>query len=76
MLKVMANLVFNGKDGQALTNSLLVAEKFGKEHRSVLSSIRELIKGGCRKLCRPHVYGNHLHASAKRTGISHVHHES
>lgn len=41
----MANLVFNGKDGQALTNSLLVAEKFGKEHRHVLTSIRELIKG-------------------------------
>lgn len=46
----MANLVFNGKDGQALTNSLLVAEKFGKEHRSVLSSIRELIKGGVQKI--------------------------
>ncbi|MBO5225840.1 MAG: Rha family transcriptional regulator [Parabacteroides sp.] len=41
----MTNLVFNGENGQALTNSLLVAEKFGKEHRNVLSSIRELIKG-------------------------------
>ena len=30
---------------QVLTNSLLVAEKFGKEHKNVLSSIRELIKG-------------------------------
>lgn len=45
MLQVMTDLVFNGKDGQALTNSLLVAEKFGKEHRHVLTSIRELIKG-------------------------------
>lgn len=49
----MANLVFNGKDGQALTNSLLVAEKFGKEHRSVLSSIRELIKGGAENYADP-----------------------
>ena len=40
MLQVMTDLVFNGKDGQALTNSLLVAEKFGKEHRHVLTSIR------------------------------------
>lgn len=41
----MENLVFNGENGHALTNSLLVAEKFGKEHKHVLSSIRELIKG-------------------------------
>ena len=53
MLQVMTDLVFNGKDGQALTNSLLVAEKFGKEHRSVLSSIRELIKGGAENYADP-----------------------
>lgn len=41
----MNDLVFNGENGQALTNSLLVAEKFGKDHKHVLSSIRELIKG-------------------------------
>ena len=39
----MTNLVFNGENGQALTNSLLVAEKFGKEHRNVLDAIRKLI---------------------------------
>lgn len=41
----MKELVFKGEEGQALTSSLLVAEKFGKEHRTVLASIRELIKG-------------------------------
>lgn len=30
---------------RALTNSILVAQKFGKEHKHVLDAIRELIKG-------------------------------
>ena len=38
----MDNLVFRGADNQALTNSLLVAEKFGKRHADVLDAIREL----------------------------------
>lgn len=38
----MNNLVFN-KNGSAFTNSLLVAEKFGKEHRTVIRSIRDLM---------------------------------
>lgn len=38
------NLVYaNG--AVALTNSILVAKKFGKEHKHVLDAIRELIKG-------------------------------
>lgn len=36
----MEALVFKGEEGQALTNSLLVAEKFSKEHKHVLFSIR------------------------------------
>ena len=32
----MGNLVFRGADNRALTNSLLVAEKFGIEHGDVL----------------------------------------
>lgn len=40
----MNDLVFKGNEGQALTNSLLVAEKFGKEHKRVMQDIREL---GC-----------------------------
>ena len=38
----MDQLVFRGANDQAMTNSLLVAEKFGKEHRDVLESIRNL----------------------------------
>ena len=41
----MKELVFKGESNQVLTNSLLVADKFGKNHRDVLESIRELIKG-------------------------------
>lgn len=39
------DLVFRGDNGMALTNSLLVAKKFGKEHRHVLDAIRTIIKG-------------------------------
>ena len=37
-------LVFNG-NGKAVTNSVLVAKKFGKEHKHVLEAIRNTIKG-------------------------------
>ena len=37
-------LVFNS-NGKAITNSVLVAKKFGKEHKHVLDSIRALVKG-------------------------------
>lgn len=40
---VSAGLVFNDESGHILTNSLLVAEKFGKEHRHVMDSIRRLM---------------------------------
>lgn len=39
----MKDLVFKGENGKALTNSLLVAEKFGKRHKDVLESIRKLM---------------------------------
>ena len=47
----MDNLVFRGADNRALTNSLLVAEKFGKEHKRVMQDIREM---GCSALFREH----------------------
>lgn len=40
----MTELVFKGQNDQVLTNSLLVAEKFGKEHKHVLDAIRKLIQ--------------------------------
>lgn len=39
----MNNLVFKGQNNQALTNSLLVAEKFGKEHRNVIRAIEDIV---------------------------------
>ena len=47
----MKELVFKGEGNQALTNSLLVAEKFGKVHRRVMHYIREL---GCSEEFRLH----------------------
>lgn len=39
----MESLVYKGQNDQSITNSLLVAKKFGKEHKHVLDSIRDLI---------------------------------
>lgn len=39
----MNELVFKGANNQVLTNSLLVAEKFGKSHKNVIQVIKELI---------------------------------
>lgn len=36
-------LVYKGTNGQALTTSLMVAKKFGKEHKHVLDAIRNLL---------------------------------
>ena len=49
----MNDLVFKGQNGQVLTNSLLVAEKFGKEHKHVLDAIRELIQGSAETSADP-----------------------
>ena len=46
----MKDLVFKGESNQVLTNSLLVAEKFGKEHQHVLRDVRNLINGGVSKI--------------------------
>lgn len=41
----MEEIVFRGANNQALTNSLLVAKEFGKEHRNTMQSIRKLVEG-------------------------------
>lgn len=38
----MNELVFREKEGQPLTNSLLVADKFGKEHKNVIQAIENI----------------------------------
>lgn len=40
----MEEIVFMGRDNQALTNSLLVAKTFEKEHKDVIRAIRNIIK--------------------------------
>lgn len=45
----MDEIVFRGANDQAVTSSLLIAEKFGKSHDNVLRDIRNLIKGGVLK---------------------------
>lgn len=41
----MEEIVFRGANNQALTNSLLVAKEFGKEHKNTMQSIRKLVEG-------------------------------
>lgn len=41
----MNEIVYKGENNQVLTNSILVAEKFGKEHKNVLRDIRTLLGG-------------------------------
>ncbi|WAX07479.1 hypothetical protein BF766P1_00043 [Bacteroides phage BF766P1] len=41
----MKELVFKGESNKVLTNSLLVAEKFGKDHKNVVRDIRSIIGG-------------------------------
>lgn len=43
----MNDLVFKGNEGQALTSSLLVAEKFSKEHADVMRVVRNLTLQNC-----------------------------
>lgn len=39
----MEQLVFKGQNDQAMTNSLLIAEKFEKEHKNVIRDIQNLV---------------------------------
>ena len=45
----MNEIVYRGERNQPLTNSKLVAEVFGKEHRNVVRDIKNLIEGGVLK---------------------------
>jgi phage regulator Rha-like protein len=42
----MTDLVFKGQNDQVLTNSLLVAEKFGKRHADVVRAIENSLTKG------------------------------
>ena len=49
----MNEIVFRGESNQPLTNSLLVAQTFGKSHKHVLDAIREIVKGYAEKSADP-----------------------
>ena len=52
----MDSLVFKGNNGQVVTNSLLVAEKFGKRHADVIRSIENLLKSSDTKAERKNAF--------------------
>ena len=45
----MQEIVFRSNDNQALTTSVIVAEKFGKEHKHVLEAIRDILRATAQK---------------------------
>ncbi len=49
----MNDIVYRGESNQPLTNSLLVAQTFGKSHKHVLDAIREIVKGYAEKSADP-----------------------
>lgn len=61
----MKELVFQGQDSQALTNSLLVAEKFDKRHDSVFRSINQMIDNSPQKCGELFVISSYIDSSGK-----------
>ena len=49
----MNEIVYRGESNQPLTNSLLVAQTFGKSHKHVLDAIREIVNGYAEKSADP-----------------------
>lgn len=67
----MNNLVFRGADNQALTNSLLVAEKFGKEHGDVLKAIDAIFAKVSENQCKGYFSDTSIEISQPNGGIRH-----
>lgn len=61
----MTDLVFKGENNQALTNSLLVAEKFSKRHDSVFRSINQMIENSPQKCGELFVISSYIDSSGK-----------
>lgn len=69
--KRMKNLVFRGADNQALTNSLLVAEKFGKEHGDVLKAIDAIFAKVPENQCKGYFSDTSIEIPQPNGGIRH-----
>ena len=67
----MDNLVFHGADNQALTNSLLVAEKFGKEHGDVLKAIDAVFTKVPENQCKGYFSDTSIEIPQPNGGIRH-----
>ncbi len=62
----MNELVFKSDKGTPVTTSLLVAEKFEKEHRHVLDAIDELVKGVAEKSADLFYESSYTHSQNKQ----------
>lgn len=67
----MNDLVFKGENNQALTSSLLVAEKFGKEHSDVLKAIDALICKMAENQCEGYFADSSIEIQQPNGGIRH-----
>ena len=67
----MGNLVFRGADNRALTNSLLVAEKFGKEHGDVLKAIDAVFTKVPENQCKGYFSDTSIEIPQPNGGIRH-----
>ena len=67
----MKDLVFKGQNGQALTNSLLVAEKFGKEHSDVLKAIDSLASKMAENQCKGYFADTSVVVQQPNGGVRH-----
>jgi len=65
----MNNIVFRSENNQALTNSLLVAEKFGKEHGDVLKAIDTLLSKMTENQCKGYFAETSVDISQPNGGV-------
>lgn len=65
----MNELVFKGENSQALTSSLLVAEKFGKEHSDVLKAIDALVSKMPENQCKGYFDDTSVEVSQPNGGV-------
>ena len=67
----MKDLVFKGESNQVLTNSLLVAEKFGKEHCDVLKAIDALVSKMPKNQCKGYFADTSIEVKQPNGGVRH-----
>ena len=67
----MNELVFKGEENQALTNSLLVAKKFGKEHSDVLKAIDSIASKMAENQCKGYFSDTSIEVQQPNGGVRH-----